>query len=792
MSRNINLLRFASVVAFAAIQVCGTTTCVADDQEENHYAQFYGFSSLELYKSDKRSFGLTAGDFNSDGLTDLMTIDNRASCLRIFQQRESKEAKEQKSGKYINDLQSDWRFDIKQITVDKQVAGLVCKDLNKDGRLDVAYIGTPDRLVIRYQPENPKAEWSEKWSVRLPELAPAAWMIASGDLNGDQLPDIAVLGKDVTYLVYQNDKGTMDAPEPLINTSNQLSLLAVADVNGDGKMDLTYQASDGASRGLCARLQTADGRLGPEVRFDLEKPRSVTLYDIDQQPGSEILTVDGRTGRVLVSRLQEMKRTDDSVSSRMLQFGVGGASGAKGRALAIGDIDGDKLNDVVVTDPENAQVLVYRQNGIDGLDTVETYPGLLGASGICMVDTNGDGKMEVAMMSDTESAVAVSAFEDGRLLFPRTVAKPIDGYDLMAIQTLQDKTGSRLAVLQRKGSGSSAKVELQFLKVSEQETWEEAGEQRTLPAQAIGTRGVSLLSFDANGDDQADLLVAPSGVGNKGVHVVTTRTTEEDKEKDILPPLNLGNSTAGALFVDGSDLLVARDAFARKMSLADDKWTVADQFNAAESKAKITGVAMVNLDGQDGDEVCLIDSGIKKVRIFRNNKGLYKPWKEVELGSLKFNSSHVADMDGDGKEDLLLFGQQQFSVLYAGRADSTLEEVATWESSRDDAYPADVIAGDINGDGKIDLAVIDTSIDGVQLLHFDGETGLDDATHFSVFEEKRLVTTATSRGTEPREGTIVDVTNDGRADLVILCHDRLIVYPQDTAVESTTEDAASE
>lgn len=790
MSPNTYLLRCASVVALAAIQSGLASRGVADDQEKNHYAQFYGFSSVELYKSDKRSFGLTAGDFNSDGLTDLVTVDNRASCLRIFQQRESKEAREKKVGKYVNDLQSDWRFDIRQITVDKQVAGLVCKDLNNDGRLDVAYIGTPDRLVIRYQPENPKAEWSEKFSVRLPELAPAAWMIAAGDLNGDQLSDIAVLGKNVTYLVYQNDKGTMEAPERLINTSAQLSLLAVADINGDAKMDLTYQASDGASRGLCARLQTADGRLGPEVRFDLQQPRSVTLYDVDQQPGSEILTVDGRTGRVLVSRLEEMKRTEDSVSSRMLQFGIGDASGAKGRALAVGDIDGDKLNDVIVTDPENAQVLVYRQNGIDGLDTVETYPGLLGASDICTVDTNGDGKMEVVMMSATESAVAISSFEDGRLTFPKTVAKPIDGYDLMAIETLRDKNGARLAVFQRKGSGSSAKVELQFLQVSKKATWEEASKQRSLTAGAVGTRGVSLLPFDADGDDMMDLLVVPNGAGNKGVLVVKTKADKESTSKPA--PLNLGISSAGALFVDGADLLVARDAFARKMSLADDKWTVADQFNAAESKAKITGVAVLNLDGTEGDEVCLIDSGIKKVRIFRSRNGLYKPWKEVELGSLRFNSSHVADMDGDGDDDLVLFGQQQFSVLYSGRVDSSLEEVATWESTRDDAYPADVIAGDINGDGKIDLAVIDTSIDGVQLLHFDAEAGLDDATHFSVFEEKRLVTTANTRGTEPREGTIVDVTNDGRADLVILCHDRLIVYPQDTAVEPTSTEAAGE
>jgi hypothetical protein len=41
------------------------------------------------------------------------------------------------------------------------------------------------------------------------------------------------------------------------------------------------------------------------------------------------------------------------------------------------------------------------------------------------------------------------------------------------------------------------------------------------------------------------------------------------------------------------------------------------------------------------------------------------------------------------------------------------------------------------------------------------------------------VSEAADRGLQPREGLIVDVTGDGRADLLLLCHDRLLVYPQD-------------
>ncbi len=138
----------------------------------------------------------------------------------------------------------------------------------------------------------------------------------------------------------------------------------------------------------------------------------------------------------------------------------------------------------------------------------------------------------------------------------------------------------------------------------------------------------------------------------------------------------------------------------------------------------------------------------------------------------------MADLNGDKQPDLLLSGSQYFSVLYAGRVDYTMEEVASYESKRDDEYLADIIAGDVNGDNSIDLTAIDTSIDGIEILRF-ADSKIDPVTHFRVFEEKRLVSESEDRGTEPREGLVIDVTGDGRNDLLLLCHDRLLVYPQD-------------
>ena len=769
-----------SAVMLLAVVCCFQTMAPADDNADqpNDLARFYGFTGVELFKLDQRAFNLTHGDFNGDGRTDLIVVDNRTSCLRRLTQKADTEKKSDTSSDRVNDLVSDWRFEIDQIPVDKQIVGMTSNDFNNDGRRDVAYVGLPDRLVVRYQPEKPTAEWSQRWSVRLPGLVPTSWMISSGDLNSDNRTDLVVLGKTVTYVVYQGEDGKMQAPEQLINTSSQLSMIQVADINADGRDDLCYMANEGSSRGLCARLQTNDGRLGPEYCFDLQQPRSVTLADVDNKAGAELLTVDNRTGRISISQLVEPEATDDELPGRLVQFGIGEATSSRGRAVAFGDLDDNGLTDVVVTDPDNAQILVFRQNGIDGLGTAETFPSLLGATDVAVADTDGNGTVEVIVMSNKESAIAVSRFENGRMTFPRTVAKPEEDFEFEAIRPL----GSNLMVCQKKGSGSRVSARLHQLTMTADAQWTAADgvEVIELPSDAVGSRGTELLTMNTNGDDHTDLLIVPVGSSDSQVHVYLGREGGTVSNPDKSVNLDLGVSATGSLFAANGQLLVARESFGRAMSLTDSEWTVDDQFNAGESKARISGIAALDLDSESGDEIVLVDSGIKKLRILKSASGLFRPWKEVDLGSLKFGSSQVADLNGDGRDDLLLFGNEFFSVLYSGQKAAELTEIASFELDRDNAYAADVVAGDINGDGIMDLSVIDTSIDGLQLLQFDPDKGIQPVTHFRMFEEKRLVSESNSRGTEPREGLAVDVTGDGLRDLVLLCHDRLILYPQDS------------
>ena len=175
----------------------------------------------------------------------------------------------------------------------------------------------------------------------------------------------------------------------------------------------------------------------------------------------------------------------------------------------------------------------------------------------------------------------------------------------------------------------------------------------------------------------------------------------------------------------------------------------------------------------------LVDSGVRKLRVLRREGSVFRPWREVEIGAFPYKATYVADLNGDNRNDLLLFGEGKFAVLYSGRSDPTLKELASFETKLEKVFFADVVGGDLNGDGRADLAVVDTRSHYVELLSYDPRHGLRHALHFKVFEEKSFLGGHKPPGPTRARPVIADVTADGRDDLILLTHDRVLLYPQD-------------
>ena len=150
----------------------------------------------------------------------------------------------------------------------------------------------------------------------------------------------------------------------------------------------------------------------------------------------------------------------------------------------------------------------------------------------------------------------------------------------------------------------------------------------------------------------------------------------------------------------------------------------------------------------------------------------------MPIGTIDFQGLKVADVHGDGRDDLIIAGGEKFGVLLTGDKGRRLKPIAGYESKREDARLGDLIAGDLNGDGRMDLILADVVRHYLEFASYSPTRAeFERAMSFPIFEQKSF--RDVSELFEPRDMAIGDVNGDGRDDLVLIVHDRVLIYRQD-------------
>jgi hypothetical protein len=185
--------------------------------------------------------------------------------------------------------------------------------------------------------------------------------------------------------------------------------------------------------------------------------------------------------------------------------------------------------------------------------------------------------------------------------------------------------------------------------------------------------------------------------------------------------------------------------------------------------------AILLLDGQKG-RLQILTPGTDKT---------YRFDKELDVGS--WNSASgvkmlTASLTG-GPDDILLFDGEKFGIVIppGGKTNRyRLEQKFSYETKIKDGAYVNLATGDINGDKRIDIILVEYKHNHIEILALDSAGKPIPAMRFKTFEEKTYRESRPQAPiVEPRQMKVADVTGDGKADLVTIIHDRIIIYPQD-------------
>jgi hypothetical protein len=751
--------------------------------DEPRLAEYFGFQPLEIYKLDPRISGVLVRDLDGDRIDDVAVVNNGRSRIDLLLSSK-RPAGDERPKAEANQVPSDRRMRLKSLPVNKEVVSLQVGDFNGDGKPDLAYYGTPAELIIVYNQGG--GNFGSPRRINVGEVVESGTALTVGDINRDGRDDLILLGSNELITVVQLEKGKFAEPERLPHTCGNPRILKAVDLDGDGGDDLVI-LDGGNDDPIRVRFSAEGGKLGPEQRFAVESPKAIAFADLDGKKGAELLTIEAQSGRVRVLTLDESDEDETERRGRLVMYPLPKGD-ARGRSLAVGDLDGDGKADVVVTDPASAQLLVYRQ-GKGGLGSAQNFPGLVGGKAVRLADLDGDRKAEVFVLSEAEKQIGRSTLDDGRLTFPTPLPLTGDPVALEVADLDGDKTPEVLYVTRSKEKEDSDAYALRALKREKSGTfvpfrW---GPDDSVPVKGLSGSPPAVRVLDVNRDGQADILVF-NAYGSP--ILLLGRPGGE-------PPAPAGGSLGqlagaspagiGLTTPDGPGLIVAQNTYARSISLdkGTGQWRIHDQYNAGRTSAQVVGAAAIDTDGDGTAEVALLDRTSKSLLFLTKRDGVYRPGGTLSVGPLDFQGMHVADFDGDGRDDLLMAGSDKFGVVLTGRKGQRLRPLAGYETPRKDATLADLIAGDLNADGRPDLALIDTGEHFVEIISYGGGSELDRALSFKVFEQKSFH----DRGAhvEPRDLAVGDVDGDGRQDLILIVHDRILIYRQDPGGEKSAK-----
>ncbi|MFL5270726.1 MAG: FG-GAP-like repeat-containing protein, partial [Anaeromyxobacteraceae bacterium] len=549
-------------------------------------------------------------------------------------------------------------------------------------------------------------------TIKLPPGAPAAlvglepWAIASADLDGDGIPDLAVAnaGDGTVSILTGVVGGTFTTPLP-IPVGNRPVAIAAADVDGDGRMDLVVvNQGDGS---VTILLGTQAG-LAPQPPIAVGvAPAFVSVADLDLDGLPDLVVAN--SGDDTVSVLMN-DRASPGVFKPQGVVPVGG----KPLAVAIADLDGDGKPDLAVANNLEDTLTVLLQGAGGTFSPAPPLVAVQDPRSILALDLDGDGKPDLAIVN-------ASAVPGAR------------SHTVTVVLNTTATAGGPLAF--------SSPVDVD-----------------------VGTDPITAVAGDLDGDGKPDLVV-PSG-NDDAVFVLLNRSAAGaaafSVERHTAGFLPFAVAVAD-LDGDGkADLAVASldaDAVTILPNLGGGTFAPPATFTARPTYtvgASPDAVAAADLSGHGKVDVAVANAGDDTVTVFRNRgDGALVADPQPYAAGHGPSALALVDLDGDGARDLAVADA-------AGDAVSVLRNLGSagfatpvsYPTGAPGAKPVAIAAADLDGDGAPDLVVANAGAGGVAVLLNNGHGAF-------------LAAVPYPTGTAPSAVVVADLDGDGAADLAV-------------------------
>ena len=283
---------------------------------------------------------MIGGDFNGDGKADLAILSYNAPITSYITVLLGKG-----DGRFATPLTGQV-YNQGSVGGDVILGTLVAADFNGDGKLDLAVVGdyvSSGGVTIllgngegTFTAEGPNLDLSADFG-----------LIATGDFNGDGIPDLVVTnyfedGTPPTIFLGKGD-GTFSAPKPASFTLDYFpTSIVVGDFNGDGILDLAFSDLNGVE----IALGNGDGTFNETPASPIQVPfelHSLQAGDFNHNGKLDLVGVDNDDDLIAL-----LEGAGDGTFAVTATTPVGSTSFLGGFQIVAADFNGDGIPDLAM------------------------------------------------------------------------------------------------------------------------------------------------------------------------------------------------------------------------------------------------------------------------------------------------------------------------------------------------------------------------------------------------------------------------------------------------------------
>lgn len=577
--------------------------------------------------------------------------------------------------------------------------------------------------------------------------------VLTADFDGDGKLDIATAnyGNSASFSVFRNKhisgsftSGSLEDREDF-PTQNGTFELASGDLDLDGKPDIVV-VSDGLNIISVYRNVSVPGNIAFATKQDYPagaQPSGVEIADIDGDGKPEVLTANFAASTLSVFRNTS---TPGSISLAA-KFDYPTATNPY-RVIA-SDFDNDGKIDVALS---GNSVSILRNTATNGVINAgsfagkQDFPTNTGALGIVAADFDGDGKNDLAVGFSGLSTVSVyrNTSTVGISFAPKTdftflsSSLGVEAADL-------DGDGRQDLISANEGAARISVRRLQLNPIPTITTF-------------TPTSGVVGVSVNITG---TNFSTTP---GNNIVYFGAVRATVSAATSTQLTVTVPVGATYSPISVTTNGLTATTARPFVPVVISGPAISFDAKTDVTTTNTNSFG-EVIDIDG-DGK----IDIGVAQnfgflASLFRNtsNTGSFSFATKIDFSQNPISSVGFADVDGDGKPDLLTTnGTANTLSIYRNISTSGVLTTGSFDANKTNLSATDAYitaVGDLDGDGKLEIVVTRRSANAVTVFRNMATTGIVSANLFSADVN---ATTNIS----PYDVKLADIDGDGKLDIL--------------------------